>query len=47
MCVLSFLLEIDVRIGCAKQQGVCAKCRCRVDQTVGRCVLYSSRTRVL
>lgn len=22
--------------GCAKQQGVCAKCRCRVDQTVGR-----------
>ncbi|XP_022954485.1 prothymosin alpha-B isoform X2 [Cucurbita moschata] len=22
--------------GCAKQQGVCAKCRCRVDQTIGR-----------
>lgn len=22
--------------GCAKEQGVCAKCRCRVDQTVGR-----------
>ena len=31
--------DFNVYIGCAKEQGVCAKCRCRVDQTVGRCVL--------
>lgn len=27
---------VDLDVGCAKEQGVCAKCRCRVDRIVGR-----------
>jgi hypothetical protein len=31
-------VNVDLDVGCAKEQGVCAKCRCRVERIVGRFV---------
>ena len=33
---LEFRNWVDMDVGCAKEQGVCAKCRCRVGRIVGR-----------
>ena len=33
---LEFRNWVDVDVGCAKEQSVCAKCRCRVGRIVGR-----------